>query len=405
MMERLLVQPKTGLWTGLYVSLLCSNLLVFLGFQMLVPTLAAYIRQLNGTNLSAGLALSAVAGAALVSRSVFGTVMDRIGRKPVLLAGAVVLLVTNLLLYALPSIVAIYAIRFCQGLGWGMITTALYTVASDLVPEQRMGEGIGYFALSNILATSLSIIVGIWLMNRFGFNAMLGFSTACFALALVLGLRMGAVPFQRDDRPGAARNFWSALFEKRAVLPSFLCFLHSVAFSGIMTFIMLFGAESGVRHIFVFFIGHVLAITASRPFVGRVYDRRGHSVVIIPGVLSMIIGLVLLSYSHSVLLLIVASLFYGLGFGAVQPSLQAWAINRSPLDRKGAANGTYLCSIDLGYGSGAVLMGSVASLTSYAVMYRFSPLFLVLLLAIYVTALMRQKRTSFSDMRRAQSVP
>jgi MFS family permease len=404
-MERLLDQPKTNLWTRPYGSLLFSNLVVFLGFQMLVPTLAAYIRQLNGTNLSAGLALSAVAGAALISRSIFGTVMDRIGRRPVLLAGAVVLLVTNLLFYVLPSIAAVCAIRFCQGLGWGMITTALATIVSDLVPEQRMSEGIGYLAVSNVLATSFSIVVGIWLMDASGFRVMLGFSTACFAVALALCLRLGRVPFHRNEGAESTRNFWSALFEKRAVLPSFLCFLHSVAFSGIMTFIMLFGAESGIRHIFVYFIGHVLAIMVSRPFVGRIFDRVGHSVVIIPGVLSMIIGLVLLSYSHADPLLVVASLFYGLGFGTVQPSLQAWAINRSPLDRKGAANGTFLCSIDLGYGIGAVLMGSVASLTSYAVMYRLSPVFLVLLLAIYVTALMRQERTGDPDTRRAQHAP
>lgn len=397
--------PKSNLWTGPYESLLFSNLVVFLGFQMLVPTIAAYIRQLNGTNLVAGLALSAVAGAALISRSIFGTVMDRIGRRPVLLIGAVVLLVTNLLLYVLPTIAAICAIRFCQGLGWGMITTALATVVSDLVPEHRMGEGIGYLAVSNVLATALSIIVGIWLMDVSGFKVMLGFSTVCFTVALALCLRLGLVPFHRNEGAESARNFWSALFERRAVLPSFLCFLHSVAFSGIMAFIMLFGAESGIRYIFVYFIGYVFAIIVSRPFVGRIFDRVGHSVIIIPGVLSMIIGLVLLSYAHGVVLLVVASLFYGLGFGAVQPSLQAWAVNSSPLERKGAANGTFLCSIDLGYGIGAVLMGSVASLTSYAVMYRLSPLFLVLLLAIYVTALMRHKRAGGPGTRRAQPAP
>jgi MFS family permease len=213
-------------------------------------------------------------------------------------------------------------------------------------------------------------------------------------VALVLSLRMRAVPFRRDDRSEAARGLWSALFEKRAMLPAFLCFLHSVAFSGIIGFIMLFGIENGIRNVFVYFIGHVLMVVASRPIVGRIYDRMGHSVVIIPGVLSMMIGLILLSYSHAIPLLVVASLFYGLGFGTVQPSLQAWAISRAPSHRKGAANGTFFSSLDLGYAIGAVLMGAVSSVTSYAAMYRLSSLPLVLLLAIYVTALMRQKETS-----------
>jgi MFS family permease len=359
---------------------------------MLVPTLTTYIKQIHGTNLSASLVYSAAAGAALIARAVFGSLMDKIGRKPVLLAGAVVLIATNLLLFAVSNIAGICAIRFCQGLGWGMASTALATIVSDLVPERRMGEGIGYFALAIVLATSLSIIVGIWLMNFSGFAVMLGFSTVFFVVALALCLPLKVASFHRSQHTGSAPGLWSALFEKKAMLPAFLCFLHSVAFSGIVTFIMLFGVESGIRNVFVYFIGHVLMILVSRPIVGRIFDRMGHSAVIIPGVLSMMIGLVLLSYSHTVPLLVVASLFYGLGFGTVQPSLQAWAINRSPSHRKGAANGTFLSSIDLGYAIGAVLTGAIASVTSYAVMYRLSSLLLVLFLAVYVTVLMWQKQ-------------
>ncbi len=71
----------------------------------------------------------------------------------------------------------------------------------------------------------------------------------------------------------------------------------------------------------------------------------------------MLVGLTLLSYATSEISLLAASLFYRLGYGAAHPSLQAWAIDRSPADRKGAANGTFLSSLDLGYAVGAVLMG------------------------------------------------
>ena len=48
----------------------------------------------------------------------------------------------------------------------------------------------------------------------------------------------------------------------------------------------------------------------------------------------MIVGLVVLSYTHSIPTLIISSLLYGFGYGAVQPSLQAWAVNRSPQKEK-----------------------------------------------------------------------
>ncbi|MEF2072881.1 MFS transporter [Consotaella aegiceratis] len=380
------------LWTARYVSILGSTFMVYVGFQMLVPTLTTYVRQIGGSNLSASLAYSAAAVAALAARAVVGTTMDRIGRKPILWSGAAVLMIANLLLYLVDHVGTICVIRFCQGLGWGMVSTAFATVVSDLVPSRRLGEGIGYFALSIALATSLSVIVGIWLMDLAGFVVMLGFSTVFFAVALALVGHMQAVPFHRHERSAGKLHFWSDLFEARAMLPAFLCFLHSIAFSGIMTFIMVFGAESGIRNVFVYFIGHVLMVMASRPVVGRLYDRLGPPVVIIPGVLSMIAGLILLSYSHGIGLLIAASLFYGLGYGMVQPSLQAWAIARSPLHRKGAANGTFLSAIDLGYAIGAIVTGAVASATDFAMMYRLSSLLLVLFLLIYGPMVMRQRR-------------
>ena len=383
-------RTAADLWTGRYVSLLGSTFIAYIGFQMLVPTLTAHIRHTGGSNLSASLAYSAAAIAALAARSIFGSMMDRIGRRPVLLTGGVMLVATDLLLLAVSNVPLICAIRFCQGLGWGMTSTALATVASDEVPSSRMGEGIGYFALSIVFATSLSVVLGAWLMDLSGFPTMLGCSTALFVGAVLLCLRLGAMPYQRQTGEPTGGSLLARLFEPRAVLPAFLCFLHSVAFSGIITFIMLFGAESGIANAFVFFVGHVLMIVITRPIVGRIFDEKGHAVIILPGVVAMAIGLVVLSEAHTQLLLVVASLFYGLGFGMVQPSLQAWAVKRSPASRKGAANGTFMSSLDLGYASGAIVSGAIASATSYATMYRLSPVLLAIFLVIYLVALRRE---------------
>lgn len=384
-------RKQNDLWTGRYYSLLFSTFIAYVGFQMLVPTLTAQVRQTGEDNLSASLVYSAAAIAALSSRSIFGSMMDRIGRQPVLLTGGTVLVATDLLLFTVSSVPLICVIRFCQGLGWGMVSTALATIASDLVPARRIGEGIGYFALSVVFATSLSVVFGIWLMNLSGFFVMLGCSTVLFAAAVLLCLYLGSVPFIRHPAEEPAQSLLARLFEPRALLPATLCFLHSVAFSGVITFIMLFGIESGISNVFVFFLGHVLMIVVSRPLVGRIFDRKGHTVIVIPGVLSMVVGFILLSYSHTNSLLFVSSLFYGLGFGMVQPSLQAWAIDRSPTSRKGVANGTFLSSLDLGYAGGAILTGAVASATSYAVMYRLSPILLAAFLVIYIVALKREK--------------
>ncbi len=377
------MSPK--LWTRNYINILCSTFIAYVAFQMLIPTLTVHVRDIHGSNLGASLAYSFAAAAALFARAASGAIMDRIGRKPILMTGLAILIVADLLLYIAPSVPLICLIRLCQGFGWGMCSTALATFVSDVIPSDRVGEGIGYFAISIVLATSLSVVFGIWLMDQYGFTLMLACSTFLFVLAATSdGLFLNSV-FKRPRHP-IRRRFWQTLIEKSALLPAFLCFLHSVAFSGIITFIMLFGAEKGISNVFVFFIGHVAMMMVTRPFVGKLFDAKGHTVVILPGVLAMIVGLLLLSYAQGVTVLVIASLFYGAGFGTVQPSLQAWALNRASPDRRGATNGTFLSSLDLGYAVGAVLTGAMASASSYAEMYRLSTLFLVLFLIIYAIA-------------------
>jgi MFS family permease len=168
--------------------------------------------------------------------------------------------------------------------------------------------------------------------------------------------------------------------------------LHSITFGGIMSFIMLFGQETGIQNVGIYFVGHVSMILISRPFAGKLFDRKGHAFVIVPGIVLMIAGLLMLSYSTTTYMLIASSLFYGLGYGAAHPSLQAWAIARSPVERKGAANGTFLSSLDLGYSVGAVLLGLIATHTNYAAMYRISIVFLVAFAAIYGYHLIRNKQ-------------
>ncbi len=86
-----------------------------------------------------------------------------------------------------------------------------------------------------------------------------------------------------------------------------------------------------------------------------------------------------------------------LGYGAVQPSLQVWAINSSPEHRKGAANGTFLSSMDLAFTFGSILLSFIAESKSYAFMYRFSALFIVILLAAYGLSLFINSKQKQAD--------
>lgn len=388
---------KKKLWSKSYIFILLSNLFVYLSFYLLVPTLPAYAKQLGGSSLQASLVVSTFSISSLICRLVTGSAADKFSKKLILIIGLIILAACTFS-YMYISINAIILFRIVQGIGWGMSSTAVAAAVSDIVPESRRGEGMGYYSLSMIISMSLAPIIAIVVMNKYSFNiiAVVSIILVVFATLSFQGVSLNknskAESINKQDKLSI-----SDLFEKRALFPSFLCFILVISLCGIMSYIMLYGKEIKIQNIWIYFIGHVAAILITRSFVGKLFDKKGHAVVMIPGAISMILGLVVLSYTHSVFTLVAASLLYGFGYGAAQPSLQAWAVSRCPDHRKGAANGTFLSSMDLSFTVGSILLSYIAEHKSYAVMYRFSAVTMVVFLLIYGYGLFNENRTSADD--------
>ena len=377
------------IWTRSFVALLAANLILCFGFYMLPSTLPAYVKQLGGSNFEASLVIGMFSVMSLCSRVISGTIVDAAGERKVILSGIVVIVATTVAFVWAP-VDAILLLRSVQGIGWGLATAAIATAVYKIVPESRRGEGSGYYALTVITAVSLTPLVAILLMESFDFVVLLAVSaslTLASTLLLKAGLSMLSPP--TPDRNARRKMSLASIFERGALLPAALCFILSIPLCGVIAYLVLFGNEQHLGQVWVFFIGYALMILVTRPFIGRLFDRKGHAVIILPGSLAMIAGLVALSFTQSTAMLVVSSLLYGVGYGAVQPSLHTWAVNRCPPDRKAAANGLFLSSIDLGYIVGAIALGLVAERAGFAAMYRHSALAMVAFIAIYLVELFR----------------
>ncbi len=383
---------RIRLWTGDFVALLSANLLLCFGFYMLPVTLPAYVQQLGGTHLQASLAIGLFSATSLLSRVLAAAVIDAVGERLIIPAGIIVIGATTLSFIWLP-IDGILFLRALQGIGWGMATAAIATVVYKIVPAGRRGEGSGYYALTVIIAVSVTPLLAIVLLNAFQFAILLSVAAALTLAALALqGRGLTALPRTNAASQSIPRVTIKSIFEPGALLPAGLCALLSISLCGIVAYLVLFAAERRLAHVWVYFIGYALMILLTRPFIGRLFDRSGHRYIILPGSVSMILGLVALAQTQSTGMLIVSSLLYGFGYGAVQPTLQTWAVNRCPVDRKAAANGLFLSGIDLGYMVGAITLGQIARFTSYATMYLCAALTMLVFVAIYVREVRRESQ-------------
>lgn len=387
---------KKALWTKDFVILALSNFMLFVSFQMLLPTLPVYVTDMGGDQLAVGLVISLFTVSALLVRPFTGKALDTIGRKPVLLIGLAIFLLAVAGYYWMVSVALVLAIRFLHGIGWGIVTTTYGTIVSDIIPRERSGEGMGYFGMFSNLAMAFGPLQGLWVSQNWGYGWLFAISAGLTALAMILSRLVKIKPIVPGKKPGG--SVLSGLIEKAALFPSLLNLLIGIIYGGIFSFITLFGLEVGIANIGLFFLFNAIALMAVRPLAGRLFDRKGPVWILLPGGIILGGGLLMLSYSTSEWQMIFAAILFGVGVGGVQPSLQAWTIKRVDPTRRGAATGTFFSAFDLGIGGGAMILGAVAKMTSFAVMYRYSLVALGLYLLVYIVYLARQgKRTTVPE--------
>ncbi|WP_373288763.1 MFS transporter [Paenibacillus nasutitermitis] len=129
---------------------------------------------------------------------------------------------------------------------------------------------------------------------------------------------------------------------------------------------------------------------------GRLFDTRGPAYVLVPGILLGIVALYLLSAAAGFGLFVTSAFVYGLSFGAVQPYMLAWTVQRAKPERRGAANSTFLIGMDGGIAIGSALLGLWIKNGEYAAMFRGSAGILVLLLILYGVTLIYASRSKVS---------
>lgn len=385
---------KDTLWTKAFVLLLLSSLLTMFGFQVLTPTLPMFVSLQAGSSSDVGLVIGVLTIAAVIIRPFSGAASDTVGRKLVLAVGVLICLAAMALYFWASTVSSILLVRIVHGIGWGIATTAFGTLASDMVPASRRGEGIGYFGFSALIAGALGPLIGIELMNSFRFQAVLVFSAASTFISLVVLWLIKVPPFEQSEASSQSTPMMVRLIEKTSLFPSLLMGLLGLVYGGIVTFITLFGTEAGIKNVGLFFLINAVSSFLIRPISGILFDQKGHIYVMLPGTVIALTGVLCLSFATSTGLLSLAAVCFGLGVGAIQPSLQAWVINRAAPNRRGAANSTFFSAFDLGISGGAIILGGVAKAFNYAVMYRFSSVFLLLFVVVYLVYIIKCKATA-----------
>ncbi len=355
------------LWNRNYIKVWVANFMIFFSFMIVMPLLPLYLSEIFMANKHViGLVLSGYTITALLIRPLSGYLVDSFSRKKILLisyflffiffAGYIV--ATSLLLFTI--------IRTIHGAPMGTVTVANSTVAIDVLPSTRRAEGIGYYGLSNNLATAIAPTVGLLMYQYFHSYDIV------FIIALLtsgIGLYINSTVKLKERIIQTKKCHLSLdrfiLLKGWSIGITLACLAFSYGI--ISTYLAIYGKEelhmtSGTG---IFFAILCFGLMTSRIIGARTLRRNMIVLNCSLGIIISLFGYFVFAAFHNYWGYYGSALIIGLGNGHMFPAMQNMFISLAASSQRGTANSTLLTSWDIGIGLGVLFGGSFVEWFGY----------------------------------------
>ena len=356
------------LWNGNYCKVMVANFMLHFAFYVLTPLLPLYLSgHFGATKDIIGLVLSGYTVTALLMRPFSGYIVDTFPRRKVLLLCFFLyfiffggyLMAGSLMLFAV--------VRTLHGGPFGASTVANSTVAIDVLPSSRRQEGIGFYGLSNNIATALAPTVGILTWQYTGsFDVLfwMAFVAAGIGLAVNATIQLPPRELVRDKRALSLDRF----FLLRGWMVGLNILFFGICYGILSNYLAIYGKEvlgmTGGTGVFFFLLSSGLII--ARLVGARSLREGGLTRNAAVGVVVSSVGYLLFVSVQAEWSYYLSALLIGLGNGHFWPAFQNMMINMAAKNERGTANSTLLTSWDLGVGIGVLLGGVVSEYAGYS---------------------------------------
>jgi predicted MFS family arabinose efflux permease len=343
------------LFTAPFVLLGLADLAYFTSVGVAIHTLPLYVTgPLDSGEAGAGLAFGAFGVTALVCRPFAGRLSDTLGRRPLLIVGALLAALGMLLLPHVDSLALVVAIRLLQGVAEAAFFVAGFAMLADLAPPSRMGEALSYNSLGLYLGIAFGPPLAELLLENYDFTTAWYGATvlAVAAAALVLTI---AEPERDHTLEGHGK------LVHRAAIPISLGFFTSLAaVSGFLAFASLHSAEIGLSNTSLALSTYGCVVVLCRIAFARVPDRLPSLPLAAASLVAIAFGLVVIAVWQQPAGLITGCVVMAVGVTFSTPAFFAAIFATAKPSERGAAAGTASAFIDLGLGFGPIALGVVA---------------------------------------------
>ena len=389
--------PADQLFTPRFFVLWSYNFIVFLSAFQLLPTAPFHILSLGGTSTEAGLFLGFLTYSSAISAPITGALGDRWGKRNMLLVAALALTGFSILYAIAPSYQLILALVLIHGVFWSCLLSSSSAYMTDIIPAARRAEGLGYSGFASILGVAVAPWIGLYVFDHGGWSLL---CLEAAALNLIMAVIAWRLPKDVTHAAAAKRRLHLGdLIEWRVLVLGGTLFLYSFSYGGITSFVAVYAEQLNVTPRAMYFTVLSLAILSTRPFIGRYADRVGHTRIIVPCLVMVVLGIAILPIADSRAMFALSALMFGIGFGSVYPVLVAHLMHHMPEHRRGATFGALIGAFDTGIGTGSIAIGWMSGKFGFSRAFQVAAIIAALSIPYYLFMEKRRWITSASAQR------
>lgn len=344
---------------------LCQNT----STNMLNTSLSPFANYMWNSKTMGGLLTSFFNIGSIGMAFISGLIIQKLGNKLSLVTTCLLYACSTIIFIAIPTEQMSLLARLLQGISKGMITVTCASVIAEVVPIDRMNEGMGIFGLGNTFSMAFGPMIALNLIGiNNNYQLMFTVCTLIVLVAAILSLFLKYQPSkieQKNEIEDEYRGIWKFI-EKMAILPSLIYTIFFGSFACIIVFLTVYSQEIlglSANQISMFYVIATISMLATRLFAGKVADKYGELYIVIPGCLSMLIMLMILAFGcsddNAYVMFLIAGCLYGIGNATVQPALNTIAVVDSPKQRSSIANATFYFMMDFGILFASMTFGRV----------------------------------------------
>ncbi|MBP3489990.1 MAG: MFS transporter [Roseburia sp.] len=342
------------IWNKKFVLLFITNLLMMATFYASVPILPIYCQENGITGSKIGIVLTSMSIATVLFRPFAGYILDNFNRYHVYMLFLALFCLPFLGFAAFPVYGVLIAIRLYMGAVYSVCGSATTTLAGDVLPPDKVGQGVNRFALTISLGMAAGPFIGIQVQNHMSSKASFILLFALTVLALI------CVSFCKIEYPKVERKKFvlADAFYKPALPFMFDMMFIMVPFGAVIAYSSIFAQEKGLSAVTpYFYIFLVAGMLISKFSTQKMIDAGKHRILVVMSLLVLLVTMGSYYFMAAAFHFLLAGFLLGLGYGILQPLFQSFVTGTTPGPKRGTANATYLLSYDIGIGIGSFVMG------------------------------------------------